>query len=173
MSSTSTSDLATTGPIPPAGGSRRSLGRSPLNPRWVRAWLLARVLAGPLAAAVVVVLMQSGAIPIYYTFTVALAAVYGILVLSLSLLALWGGVWSIGHPALLAVGAYSAAWGSDHGWSLEVTALVAMVVCAAFGAFLGFAGSRFSVLYIALLTLAFALVALEVINVWKEVTNGD
>ncbi|MFB9315270.1 ATP-binding cassette domain-containing protein [Nocardioides plantarum] len=171
--STSTSDLTPIGSAPPPGSSRRPAGRRALDPRWVRAWLLARVVAGPLAAIVVIVMMQSGAIPLYYTFTVALAAVYGILVLSLSLLAHWGGVWSIGHPALLAVGAYSAAWGSGHGWSLEVTALFAMVVCAAFGAFLGFAGSRFSVLYIALLTLAFALVALEVINVWKEVTNGD
>jgi ABC-type multidrug transport system ATPase subunit/ABC-type branched-subunit amino acid transport system permease subunit len=139
----------------------------------VKAWLWLRLLAGPLAAGVTIVVILSGAIPLYQTFTVALAAVYGLTILSLSLLAHWNGVWSIGHAAMLAIGAYTAAWGSGHGWSLEVTILFAMVVCGAFGAFLGFAGSRFSVLYVALLTLAFTLVTLEIINVWQEVTNGD
>jgi branched-chain amino acid transport system ATP-binding protein len=144
-----------------------------LSPIWVKLWLLARLLSGPAAALVVILVLLSGAIPVYTTFTIGLAAVYGLLVLSVSLLASWSGIWSIGHPALLAVGAYSAAFGSSHGWNLEVTAVFAMVVCAAFGAFLGFAGSRFSILYVALLTLAFTLVAIEIISVWKDVTNGD
>jgi len=148
-------------------------GRRPLAPGWVKAWLWLRLIAGPLAAGLTIVVMLSGAIPLYQTFTVALAAVYGLAILSLSLLAHWNGVWSIGQAAMLAIGAYSAAWGSAHGWNLEVTILFAMLVCGVFGAFLGFAGSRFSVLYVALLTLAFALVTLEIIGVWQGVTNGD
>jgi ABC-type multidrug transport system ATPase subunit/ABC-type branched-subunit amino acid transport system permease subunit len=146
---------------------------SDLSPVVLKSWMLLRLLGGPLAAIVTVVLMQTGAIPEYQTITVALAAVYGLLVLSVSLLAHWNGVWSIGHPALLAIGAYCAAWGSGHGWGLELSAVVAMVVCAAFGAFLGYAGARFSVLYIALLTMAFTLVITEVISAWKPVTGGD
>lgn len=144
-----------------------------LSPSWVKAWMFARLISGPVAAAMVIAILLSGLVPVYTTFTIALAAVYGLLVLSVSLLASWSGIWSIGHPALLAIGAYSASYGSAHGWSLEVTAIFAMVVCAAFGAFLGFAGSRFSVLYVALLTLAFTLVIIEIISVWKGVTNGD
>ena len=144
-----------------------------LSPTVLKIWMLLRLLGGPLAAAFVILLMQTSVIPAYQTITVALAAVYGLLVLSVSLLAHWNGVWSIGHPAMLAIGAYCAAWGSGHGWGLELSAVVAMVVCACFGAFLGYAGARFSVLYIALLTMAFTLVVTEIISAWKSVTGGD
>ena len=135
--------------------------------------LLFRVLAGPLLAAALLVGVHGGIVPPYQSYTLALAATYAIVVLSVGLLAGWAGVWSVGHPALFAIGAYTAAYGSAHGWSLEVTALVAMALAGGCGAFLGFAGARFSVLYIALLTLAFALVTLEVINRWTSVTGGD
>ena len=35
-----------------------------------------------------------------------------IVVLSVGLLAGWAGIWSVGHPALFAIGAYFAAYGS-------------------------------------------------------------
>ncbi|WP_198418246.1 ATP-binding cassette domain-containing protein [Cryobacterium sp. TMS1-20-1] len=107
------------------------------------------------------------------TYTLSLACVYAVIVLSVSLLAGWAGVWSVGQPAMVAIGAYTAAFGSSHGWNLEFTILVSIVVSAACGAFLGFAGSRFSTLYIALLTLAFNLVVLEIIEHWTAVTGGD
>ncbi|ABW12984.1 ABC transporter related [Parafrankia sp. EAN1pec] len=135
--------------------------------------LLPRVLAGPLLAVVLLVVVHGELIPAYQTYSLALAATYAVLVLSVGLLAGWAGVWSVGHPALFAIGAYTAAYGSAHGWGLEVTVLAAMALAGTCGAFLGFAGARFSVLYIALLTLAFSLVALEVINRWTGVTGGD
>jgi len=140
---------------------------------WVKLWMVLRLVSGPAAAAIAIIVILTESVANYTAFTIALAAVYGLTVLSISLLAHWSGIWSIGHPALLAIGAYTAAWGSSQGWSLELTAVFAMAVTAVFGAFLGFAGSRFSVLYVALLTLAFTLVVLEVVLVWKGVTNGD
>src|SRR5918999_3936980 len=134
---------------------------------------LVRVLAGPLLAAALLVGVHGGIVAPYQSYTLALAATYAIVVLSVGLLAGWAGVWSVGHPALFAIGAYTAAYGSAHGWSLEVTALVAMALAGGCGAFLGFAGARFSVLYIALLTLAFALVTLEVITRGTGVPGGD
>ncbi|MCE3552358.1 ATP-binding cassette domain-containing protein [Pseudonocardia sp. RS11V-5] len=137
-------------------------------------WKVAvRAVLGPVAAALLVVLVESGLLPGYQAYSVALAATYTILVLSVGLLAGWAGIWSVGHPALFAIGAYTVAYGSAHGWALEPTVLVAMLLAGGCGAFLGFAGARFSVLYIALLTLAFSLVALEVINRWVDVTGGD
>ncbi|MEU5262923.1 ATP-binding cassette domain-containing protein [Amycolatopsis sp. NPDC021455] len=130
-------------------------------------------LLGPLAAVALIALLNSGAVPPYQAYSVALAAVYTIVVLSVGLLAGWSGVWSVGHPAFFALGAYFAAYGSGHGWSLETIVVGTVVASAVLGGFLGYAGARFSTLYIALLTLAFSLVSLEVINRWTDVTGGD
>jgi branched-chain amino acid transport system ATP-binding protein len=134
---------------------------------------VAKAALGPVAGLALVAVMHSGAIAAYQAYSVALAAVYAIVVLSVSLLAGWSGVWSVGHPAFFAMGAYFAAYGSAHHWSLEFVVLGAIMSSALAGAFLGYAGARFSVLYIALLTLAFSLVSLEVINRWTSVTGGD
>ncbi|MFE4535410.1 ATP-binding cassette domain-containing protein [Streptomyces scopuliridis] len=134
---------------------------------------LAKAALGPLAAAVLIVVLNAGAIPPYQAYSVGLAAVYTVLVLSVNLLAGWAGIWSIAHPALFALGAYFAAYGSTHGWSLEVVVLGATGCGAALGAFLGSAGARFSMLYVALLTLAFTMVSLEVMGQWTSVTGGD
>ncbi len=140
---------------------------------WHHAWPWIRLASGPVAALLAILVLMSGAIPPYTVFTVGLGAVYALVVLSLSLLASWTGIWSIGQPALLAIGAYAVAYGSSHDWSLPLTIVLVLGGCALIGAFLGFVGSRFSVLYVALLTLAFTLVCLEIINVWADVTNGD
>nr|WP_030616178.1 ATP-binding cassette domain-containing protein [Streptomyces fulvoviolaceus] len=135
--------------------------------------LLARAALGPAAGAVLMAFMASGAIPAYQMYSVGLAAVYTMVVLSVGLLAGWSGIWSVGHPAFFAIGAYFAAYGSGHDWPLEAVVLGAVATGAALGAFLGYAGARFSVLYIALLTLAFTTVTLELINRWSSVTGGD
>ncbi len=132
-----------------------------------------QLVAGPLLALAMVAAIEGGVISSVRSYDVALAAVYGIVVLSVSLLAGWGGVWSVGHPALFAIGAYTAAYGSAHGWALEVVVLASVAIAAGCGGFLGFAGARFSVLYISLLTLAFDLVVLEIIGRWESVTGGD
>jgi len=135
--------------------------------------VLAQAGLGPLLSLVVVAVIYAGLVPGYQAYSVALAATYTIVVLCVGLLAGWAGVWSVGHPAVFAIGAYFAAYGSSHGWPLEATVLLAMVAAGLAGGFLGFAGARFSILYIALLTMAFNLVTLEVINRWSSVTGGD
>jgi ABC-type branched-subunit amino acid transport system ATPase component/ABC-type branched-subunit amino acid transport system permease subunit len=138
-----------------------------------RARVLAVVLAGPAAALVAVALVHGGRISPDTAYNWGLCAVYGMVVLSVSLLASWSGVWSIGHPAMFAMGSYAAVFGSAHGWSLEETLVVAAGLPALCGALLGYAGARFSVLYIALLTMAFDLVVLEIVGRWTAVTGGD
>jgi ABC-type branched-subunit amino acid transport system ATPase component/ABC-type branched-subunit amino acid transport system permease subunit len=132
-----------------------------------------RLAIGPLIAVIVIVLLAGDLVSPFLGSVLALAAVYTVVVLSVSLLAGWSGVWSIGQPGMVAVGAYTAAFGSTQGWPLEVVVLVSILIAGAFGAFLGFAGSRFSTLYIALLTLAFNLMILEIIIHWTPVTGGD
>jgi len=124
-------------------------------------------------AVVLTTLISTKAIGSYIGLSIGVASVYGILVLAVSLLAGWAGIPSFAHAGLLAVGAYAAAFGSRNGWSFEQTVLIAMAITAALGAALGFIGSRFSELYAGLLTIAFALIVLEVINNWSEITGGD
>lgn len=150
-------------------GSAQRAGRSAQ-----RLYSAGQLLGGPVAAILTIMVLSAGLVPGYQIYTVGLAAVYGLIVLSISLLAGWTGIWSIGHPAMVAIGAYVTAYGSSSGWGgLDFTSVVAVVLCALLGGFLGFAGSRFSVLYVALLTLAFTLVTLEIIGAWKSVTGGD
>lgn len=131
------------------------------------------MLSGPLAALLLIAAVEAEVVAPYMAYSAALACIYGIVVLSVGLLAGWAGVWSIGQPAMLAVGAYSCAYGSAQGWPLEIVVLFATLSAGLCGAFLGYAGARFSSLYIALLTLVFNLVALEVILHWDSVTGGD
>ncbi|MEV8362001.1 ATP-binding cassette domain-containing protein [Streptomyces niveus] len=134
---------------------------------------LARAALGPLAAAALIAVLSAGVIAPYQAYSVGIAAVYTVLVLSVGLLAGWAGIWSIAHPAFFALGAYFAAYGSTHDWSLELVVVAAVGCGAALGAFLGSAGARFSMLYVALLTLAFAMVSMEVMGQWTSVTGGD
>jgi branched-chain amino acid transport system ATP-binding protein len=161
--------MAETVPGPDRAGDRTTSGAG----RRDALALAARLLAGPLVALAVLGLVHGGAVSPATAYNWALLSVYGMVVLSVSLLASWCGVWSIGHPAMFAIGAYTAVYGSAHGWSLERTFLLAALLPAVSGALLGFAGARFSVLYIALLTMAFDLVVLEVVGRWTEVTGGD
>src|SRR5687768_15139022 len=86
----------------PSPTSRKRTG-APTSTLWHRLWPWARLLSGPLGAVVAIVILQSGTVPLYTEFTIGLAAVYALMVLSLSLLASWTGIWSIGHPALVAI----------------------------------------------------------------------
>src|SRR5918996_805451 len=114
--------------------SRPGDGEPSPSPAWHHVWPWVRLVSGPVAAVAAILVLMSGVIPPYTEFTVALGAVYALLVLSLSLLASWTGIWSIGHPALLPIGAYAVAYGSAHGWSLEVTITIVVGSCALIGA---------------------------------------
>jgi branched-chain amino acid transport system ATP-binding protein len=134
---------------------------------------LAQAGSGPLIAILLVLLIRGGAVSSLNTYTIGLAAAYGTGVLGTSLLAGWGGIWSIGQPAFFAIGAFAASYGALHHWSLEVVLLLAIGISALGGLLLGVTGARFSLLYVALLTLAFDLVVLEVASDWTKVTGGS
>ena len=109
----------------------------------------------------------------YENFVITTVAIYAIVTISVSELAALSGIWSVGHMSFVAVGAYSAAYLGGHGYPLPVIVLVAILVAAAIGFLLGLTAGRFEILYLAILTLALALVAGEVIGRWVAVTGGD
>jgi len=109
----------------------------------------------------------------YQGFVITTVAIYSIVTISVSELAALSGIWSVGHMSFVAVGAYATAFLGAHGYPLPVVVVVAMLIAAAIGFVLGLSAGRFEVLYLAILTLALALVAAEVIGRWVPVTGGD
>ncbi len=109
----------------------------------------------------------------YLQFILGTAANTTIAVLTITMLAKMSGIWSLGHTAFMAIGAYTAAVLTAHGVPIEVIIVVATVSAAAVGFILGLSAGRFSVLYFGLLTLALAMAANEVIGQWVDVTGGD
>lgn len=109
----------------------------------------------------------------YVQFIVLSVALAFISVLSVNMLAGACGIWSLGHSAYVAVGAYATANLAEMGVPIEGIILAAMAISAGVGFLLGLSAGRFSVLYFGLLTMTLALVAVEVIGHWSSVTGGD
>ena len=109
----------------------------------------------------------------YTQFIIAAASFYFIAVLSVNMLAGLCGIWSLGHTAYIAIGAYMAANLTKYGVPLEAIIVASMLTAALVGFILGLSAGRFSVLYFGLLTMALALVSTEVIGHWIQVTGGD
>ena len=88
-----------------------------------------------------------------------LGVTYAAMALSLNLLMGYAGQISLGHGALLAVGAYtSGILTGRYGWSYMAGVAVAMLMGAAFAFIVGLPALRLRGLYLAITTLAFAAV---------------
>lgn len=109
----------------------------------------------------------------YLSFIVVGMCTTAIAVVALTALAGLSGIWSLGHAAFMALGAYLAANLPSHGVPLEGILLIAALAAAATGFVLGLCAGRFSILYFGLLTLAISLAAFEVVSNWKQMTGGD
>jgi branched-chain amino acid transport system permease protein len=104
-------------------------------------------------------------------FTLVLA--YAVAVLGLNLLVGYSGQISLGHGAFFALGAYTSAILIDKaGFPYLATLPVAAVVCFAAGLLLGLPALRLSGLYLALVTLAIALVVPQLIKRFDGLTEG-
>jgi branched-chain amino acid transport system permease protein len=99
--------------------------------------------------------------------TLAIAA------LGLNLLTGYSGQISVGHGAFYGVGAYTTAiLVADHGWPFLATTVAAAVVAFVVGVIVGLPALRIRGLYLALVTLALAVLFPQVIKRFSEVTGG-
>lgn len=95
----------------------------------------------------------------FSTFQFTLAMIYAIALLGLNMLTGYNGQISLGHGAFYAIGAYVAAILMDSaGWPYWATLPVSGIVCFAVGFLFGLPALRLEGLYLALATLALALV---------------
>lgn len=109
----------------------------------------------------------------YRTFQITLVLVYAIALLGLNMLTGYNGQISLGHGAFYAIGAYTAAimmdrWGVPYFWAVPA----AGVVCLVAGFLFGLPALRLEGLFLAVATLALALVMPQILKYFEDWTGG-
>lgn len=111
--------------------------------------------------------------PAFLVSLVGNAAVTGILVLSLNLALGYGGLLSLIHTGLLALGGYaSGVLALKLGWSVWISIPAAIVVTALCALVVVVVSLRATYLYFGMITLAFDLLLVEIARDWDGVTGG-
>ena len=108
-----------------------------------------------------------------YLADLNLVLIYGLCGLSLMVLAGYTGLVSLGHAAFLGIGAYAHVYFvQDVGLPWIVAVALATALTAAAGVLVGSPALRMTGVYLAIATLAFALIIQEVFTRWDRVTHG-
>src|SRR6267378_1741234 len=108
-----------------------------------------------------------------YVGDISLVFIYGLCGLSLMVLAGYTGLISLGHAAFLGIGAYAHVYFiHDLGLPWVVSVALAAATAAAAGVLVGLPALRMTGVYLAIATLAFALIIQEVFTRWDHVTGG-
>lgn len=99
--------------------------------------------------------------------------IYFLVALGLNLLSGYGGQISLGHGALVAIGAYAVAIAMvDHKLSFWLALPLALALTAGAGALMALPAFRLSTWYFALVTLGFANVVGGLLTEWRGLTHG-
>jgi branched-chain amino acid transport system permease protein len=128
---------------------------------------------GVLAALALLVLAIPVIVPDVYTNVISRAAIYAIVALSMNVLVGYTGQVSLGHTAFVGVGAFASGFTMTE---LGLPFLAGMVMSGLTGAvaalLLGIVALRLAGLYLALVTIAYALFAQEVLFNIRPLTGG-
>jgi branched-chain amino acid transport system permease protein len=111
-------------------------------------------------------------LPKYYVGEMAYLFIMCIASLGLMVLVGYTGQVSLGHAAFIAIGAYAHTWLLAQGLPFAVSIVVASLLTGLIGLVIGLPAIRVSGLYLAMVTLAFAILTEHVIGHWKSVTGG-
>jgi branched-chain amino acid transport system permease protein len=127
---------------------------------------------------VAIVLALSYVLPPFRNYQLATVGAYLCVTAGLTVLTGLNGQLSLGHGALMAVGAYTLALVQNAlagrgQWTLPVAVLAAIVVTTVVGAVVGLAAARLRGPYLAGLTLAVAVVVPAVTSTWDRTFNSD
>ena len=98
--------------------------------------------------------------------------IYAIAGVGLMLLTGYTGLVSLGHAAFLAIGAYTHAYLLARGWPFLVSIPAATFFTAAIGGIVGIPALRMTGIYLAVATLAFAIIVEQILSHWVSVTGG-
>jgi branched-chain amino acid transport system permease protein len=109
----------------------------------------------------------------YILFVATQVGVYLLVALGLNFLSGFGGQVSLGHGALVAIGAYATGLLMvDHGWPWWPAMVAGMAGAAVVGALMALPAFRVSAWYFALITLGFAEVLQGLLVEWRRLTHG-
>ncbi len=108
----------------------------------------------------------------FYLGELSLVFIYAIAGIGLMLLTGYTGLVSLGHAAFLAIGAYTHAYLLAQGWPFPVSILCATLLSSLVGAIIGIPALRMTGIYLAVATLAFAIIVEQVLSHWVSVTGG-
>jgi branched-chain amino acid transport system permease protein len=158
----------------------RRLAGPPAAPRGRRGSTLL-VHLGVAVVSVAVVVWATGQLELFWDYQLATIAAYLCAVAGLTVLTGQNGQVSLGHSALMAVGAYSVAKTqtlfADHdvttGWTLLYSLLGAVVVTGIVGLVIGLAAARLRGPYLAGLTLAIVVIIPSIGARWPATFGGD
>jgi len=128
-----------------------------------------RVAYGVLLAAL---LAAPWLIPSFYVGELSYVFIMSIASLGLMVLTGFSGQVSLGHSAFLAIGAYAHVNFLMLGWPLPLSLLATVVLCALVGLATGVPAIRVHGLYLAMVTLALAMLVEHVMGQWSSVTGG-
>jgi ABC-type branched-subunit amino acid transport system ATPase component/ABC-type branched-subunit amino acid transport system permease subunit len=133
-----------------------------------------------LAALIILPIFVQGT---YYRFLGIVVFIYGIVAVGLNILAGYAGQFSLGHAALMAMGAYTTAlltkalaplpFFAATGLHIWFGVVAGTLVAAAFGALLAVPALRVRGPYLAMVTIAFGWVIFKILQEWVSVTGGD
>jgi branched-chain amino acid transport system permease protein len=127
-----------------------------------------------LVAVIVIAWMLPQELSPYRVFQFSLVLVYAVAVLGLNLLTGFNGQISLGHSFFFAIGAYTTAiLMKDYEWPYLLTLPLAFVITFVLGFLFGIPALRLEGLYLALVTLALAIVAPPFIKRFDDLTGGS
>jgi branched-chain amino acid transport system permease protein len=120
----------------------------------------------------VIVLALPSLLSRYYIGEITWVFIYGICGVSLMVLVGYTGLISLGHAAFLGIGAYAHAYLLQHGLPWAASIAIAVLIATACGVIVGLPALRMAGIYLAIATLAFAVIIQEVFTRWESVTGG-
>ena len=120
----------------------------------------------------VIVLALPSLLSRYYIGEITWVFIYGICGVSLMVLVGYTGLISLGHAAFLGIGAYAHAYLLQHGLPWVASVAIAVLITTACGVIVGLPALRMTGIYLAIATLAFAVIIQEVFTRWESVTGG-
>lgn len=135
-----------------------------------RSWMAGAAYVAIVAAIVSFPILVTTSYPVFIATQIG---IYLLVAIGLNILTGYAGIPSLGHGALVAIGAYAAAITMvDYGWSFWPAAALALVLTSCVGLVMALPAFRLSSWYFALITLAFASVTSEMITEWSDLTHS-